>query len=368
MSQNLPTFSVVLEKTPTERLGIEIDVEYSYLLVTRVTPEGLVPSWNRAHPEQAVQTGDHIVGANSVSGSGPDIVEQLKNNGWIAMEVHRPSGPGASSMAGPQGGQRQPPPMSKAAGPPGAGGPSQNRPGPGPMAPAQPKPAPTPPTSAASQPQAAPAPNQLEAQRPPGGMPAAPLATRNAPMTDNGKIDDDKLEVPKASTSADSHSIRPGQTLTQGRGPLQGAGAKAMPPMGQAPYIRQAPAKAPVSSAVPGTWQGVEAPVDENRRRQMQALVAAHLEGKHDDRAHPHDASHRKARSERENTWFGGLADPFFAVLASCGCSCSKDCCGKQSRRKSWSEEAMAPPSQHFSEEPLHSSALKQPAAAELRN
>mmetsp|Transcript_2107 Transcript_2107/g.5335 ORF Transcript_2107/g.5335 Transcript_2107/m.5335 type:complete len:186 (+) Transcript_2107:51-608(+) len=79
------TFAVELKMCPGRKLGMGVgyrEGDFYPLRVTRLLPEGLVASWNEAHPEKQVEIGHHIVELNGKPSSDmePDQVQQIVAN------------------------------------------------------------------------------------------------------------------------------------------------------------------------------------------------------------------------------------------------------------------------------------------------
>mmetsp|Transcript_55816 Transcript_55816/g.103290 ORF Transcript_55816/g.103290 Transcript_55816/m.103290 type:complete len:195 (-) Transcript_55816:193-777(-) len=79
------TFAVELNMSPGRKLGMGVgyrEGDFYPLRITRVLPEGLVASWNEAHPEKQVEIGHHIVELNGKSSSemAPDQVQKMVAN------------------------------------------------------------------------------------------------------------------------------------------------------------------------------------------------------------------------------------------------------------------------------------------------
>merc|ERR1719491_794348 len=63
-SQGPGEFTIVLDKTGGDRLGIDVDHENGHTLLIECINSGLVQQWNTENPKAAVQERDHIVQVN----------------------------------------------------------------------------------------------------------------------------------------------------------------------------------------------------------------------------------------------------------------------------------------------------------------
>ena len=83
---------VTLEKQPPRRLGAMVDHNASRGTAAEVGclhDQGAIAGHNRANPQAAITTGDLIVQANEVRGSGLEIVKEIMNADSVKLHLER---------------------------------------------------------------------------------------------------------------------------------------------------------------------------------------------------------------------------------------------------------------------------------------
>lgn len=82
-------FKVTITKLPNSRLGIDVDLSAGGSLMVDQINEGLVMDWNKANPDKAVKSGDHIVEVNGSRGNAQQLTEVCKRDEKLEMTVKR---------------------------------------------------------------------------------------------------------------------------------------------------------------------------------------------------------------------------------------------------------------------------------------
>lgn len=70
-------------------LGVRMVPDVGALLVEVVQTEGAAAEWNRAHPEQAILKGDHIIEVNDKVGSPPHMVVECSKSKSAILKLRR---------------------------------------------------------------------------------------------------------------------------------------------------------------------------------------------------------------------------------------------------------------------------------------
>jgi len=77
MAREHPYF-ISLTRDPVAGLGIDVRDVNGVIRIEHVGPEGAVATWNAAHPDKFVESGDTITQVNSARGSAKEMLEQLQ--------------------------------------------------------------------------------------------------------------------------------------------------------------------------------------------------------------------------------------------------------------------------------------------------
>merc|ERR1712226_587544 len=75
-------FYVDVDKSSGDGLGVRIHPAETALQVTAVREDGLIPRWNVANPECAVEVGDRIIAVNEACGPAKDLSNECKKNAF----------------------------------------------------------------------------------------------------------------------------------------------------------------------------------------------------------------------------------------------------------------------------------------------
>merc|ERR1712072_372762 len=74
-----------------EKLGLSLDCyDGATLIITKIT-EGIMSTWNNAHPNMAIKTGDRIVSANGQRGDPKAVLEETQKGGELSLGIVRGS-------------------------------------------------------------------------------------------------------------------------------------------------------------------------------------------------------------------------------------------------------------------------------------
>mmetsp|Transcript_108968 Transcript_108968/g.305002 ORF Transcript_108968/g.305002 Transcript_108968/m.305002 type:complete len:133 (-) Transcript_108968:142-540(-) len=83
-------WTITLNRTEGSSLGIDVDLtDQTTLQIEEVHDNGLVVSWNKAHPDMELRIGDRVVCVNGTSGSASALVDASKKNAELQMVVRR---------------------------------------------------------------------------------------------------------------------------------------------------------------------------------------------------------------------------------------------------------------------------------------
>mmetsp|Transcript_44760 Transcript_44760/g.132457 ORF Transcript_44760/g.132457 Transcript_44760/m.132457 type:complete len:176 (-) Transcript_44760:23-550(-) len=85
-------FRVMIDRRTGGKLGLDVDQLSGNVLIVDAIKEGLILSWNQAHPEQALRVGDFIVEVNGVRGDGMQLVQECRKNQFITLACRRRKG------------------------------------------------------------------------------------------------------------------------------------------------------------------------------------------------------------------------------------------------------------------------------------
>mmetsp|Transcript_72627 Transcript_72627/g.126084 ORF Transcript_72627/g.126084 Transcript_72627/m.126084 type:complete len:263 (-) Transcript_72627:100-888(-) len=84
----LQVHSVSVTKADGARVGLGLNTcDGATLRIIRVESAGLVPDWNRTHPEQQVRPGDRIVEVNGVKGDANAMLNECKERQELQFQI-----------------------------------------------------------------------------------------------------------------------------------------------------------------------------------------------------------------------------------------------------------------------------------------
>eukprot|EP00746_Dinoflagellata_sp_MGD_P164959 gnl/MRDRNA2_/MRDRNA2_93953_c0_seq1.p1 gnl/MRDRNA2_/MRDRNA2_93953_c0~~gnl/MRDRNA2_/MRDRNA2_93953_c0_seq1.p1 ORF type:complete len:573 (+),score=86.20 gnl/MRDRNA2_/MRDRNA2_93953_c0_seq1:117-1721(+) len=85
-------FEVVLDRSKGQKNGLStawLKGEGGTHCITQIDEDGLVTSWNTAHPSQAVMKDDCIIEVNGVRGNADAVLNELKQNKVLRIKIQR---------------------------------------------------------------------------------------------------------------------------------------------------------------------------------------------------------------------------------------------------------------------------------------
>eukprot|EP00404_Azadinium_spinosum_P023679 CAMPEP_0180638336 /NCGR_PEP_ID=MMETSP1037_2-20121125/44263_1 /TAXON_ID=632150 /ORGANISM="Azadinium spinosum, Strain 3D9" /LENGTH=143 /DNA_ID=CAMNT_0022659843 /DNA_START=46 /DNA_END=477 /DNA_ORIENTATION=- len=84
-------FTVIIEKRPDVRLGIDVDLTHGVDLLVDKVKSGLVDEWNQDNPTKAVKENDIIISVNGVKGECGAMTDEVKASDKLELVVKRGS-------------------------------------------------------------------------------------------------------------------------------------------------------------------------------------------------------------------------------------------------------------------------------------
>mmetsp|Transcript_8895 Transcript_8895/g.31583 ORF Transcript_8895/g.31583 Transcript_8895/m.31583 type:complete len:244 (-) Transcript_8895:44-775(-) len=85
------TFVVSIHRSPSEPIGLDIDLIDGVSAVVVDIKEGAVKQWNDMNPEKALKVHDRIVEVNGSRGDSNSLVTRLKSDTVWMLQVQRPA-------------------------------------------------------------------------------------------------------------------------------------------------------------------------------------------------------------------------------------------------------------------------------------
>mmetsp|Transcript_21516 Transcript_21516/g.39462 ORF Transcript_21516/g.39462 Transcript_21516/m.39462 type:complete len:429 (+) Transcript_21516:171-1457(+) len=91
---NKTEFAVTLDKRQGGTHGIDIDWSNGeHLLIEKVNSPGLIAKWNEEHPDRKIVAGHCIVEVNGIRGDAEELLEEMKRNTMLELQVQPPQPP-----------------------------------------------------------------------------------------------------------------------------------------------------------------------------------------------------------------------------------------------------------------------------------
>mmetsp|Transcript_136587 Transcript_136587/g.248396 ORF Transcript_136587/g.248396 Transcript_136587/m.248396 type:complete len:666 (+) Transcript_136587:96-2093(+) len=79
----------LVRKEEKMKAGFGVTQKVDYLEVEKISPEGMLPSWNKAHPMKALKLKDRIINVNGVESNASTMASELRVGGDISLRVVR---------------------------------------------------------------------------------------------------------------------------------------------------------------------------------------------------------------------------------------------------------------------------------------
>jgi hypothetical protein len=80
-------FTIMLDKSAGEQLGVDLAAAENPLRIMRVDPVGLVQKWNESHRDRKVEEGHRIVEVNGIRCHTQGMLNELRKNSLLFIKV-----------------------------------------------------------------------------------------------------------------------------------------------------------------------------------------------------------------------------------------------------------------------------------------
>lgn len=80
-------YTITLDKTSGERLGINVDNLDGMTLLIESVNAGLVQNWNRQNPDKEVRPGDRVVEVNGIRDKLVELVDECKKDQILTIKL-----------------------------------------------------------------------------------------------------------------------------------------------------------------------------------------------------------------------------------------------------------------------------------------